>query len=222
MASTSKKKVGRPRAKPRASDVPARTQILLSAAKLFYTHGYDGTTTRQIADAVGIRQPSLFYHFKKKDDILLAIIDEAGAIWLDRLGEFLGAEGNPSVRLYALMRFDYYQLLTEPFGIGQLLALPQLRSGVFYEAAQGKIDAYTDAYRKLLRQGVRRGELIVDNIEITTRLLIGLGESTWSWYGPEIRTAPKKIAEQMADLALRSVLRRPGDLAKIKKKFEAG
>jgi len=42
------------------TDGGTRQQILLHAARLFGQRGYYGTTTRDIADAVGIRQPSLF------------------------------------------------------------------------------------------------------------------------------------------------------------------
>ncbi|MFD8382255.1 TetR/AcrR family transcriptional regulator [Streptomyces sp. NPDC059679] len=40
-----------------------RRRILTEAALLFRRHGYRGTSTRQIAEAVGIKQPSLFHHF---------------------------------------------------------------------------------------------------------------------------------------------------------------
>ena len=51
-----------------------RQQILVHAARLFGRHGYHGTTTREIADAVGIRQPSLFYHFSAKHVILSELV----------------------------------------------------------------------------------------------------------------------------------------------------
>ena len=41
---------------------------------MFASRGYHATTTRQIADAVGIRQPSLFHHFKSKGAILEALL----------------------------------------------------------------------------------------------------------------------------------------------------
>lgn len=48
--------------------------IIEEALDLFSTHGYDGVTVRDIAEAVGIKAPSLYKHFASKSDIFEAII----------------------------------------------------------------------------------------------------------------------------------------------------
>ncbi len=48
----------------------ARDEILDAAAELFTGQGFANTSTRAIADAVGIRQSSLYHHFSTKDEIL--------------------------------------------------------------------------------------------------------------------------------------------------------
>lgn len=58
-----------------------RTQILTHATRLFAEQGYDGTSVQQIADAVGIRKPSLLYHFKSKDELREKVIAEMLAHW---------------------------------------------------------------------------------------------------------------------------------------------
>ncbi|MGH2596951.1 MAG: helix-turn-helix domain-containing protein [Actinomycetota bacterium] len=52
----------------RRMDMSTRERILHEASELFARQGYHGTTTRQIADAVGVRQPALFHHFDAKSD----------------------------------------------------------------------------------------------------------------------------------------------------------
>ena len=42
-------------------------EILDVAEQLFMQQGYKGTSTRQIAELLGITQPNLYYHFKRKD-----------------------------------------------------------------------------------------------------------------------------------------------------------
>ena len=54
-----------------------RAQILDAAAELFVRQGLAATTTRQIADRVGIRQASLYYHFAGKDEILLELLTQS-------------------------------------------------------------------------------------------------------------------------------------------------
>src|ERR1700761_5422625 len=60
---------GRPRLEQsRRPGNTAREEILDAAAELFTNLGYASTSTRRIADAVGIRQASLYHHFATKDD----------------------------------------------------------------------------------------------------------------------------------------------------------
>ena len=52
----------------------ARAEILDAAAELFTTRGFAATSTRHIAEAVGMRQASLYNHFATKDDILVCLL----------------------------------------------------------------------------------------------------------------------------------------------------
>ena len=55
-----------------------RMEILEAANRLFGEKGFDGTSTAEIFDAVGIARGTLYYHFKSKEDILDALIDRYG------------------------------------------------------------------------------------------------------------------------------------------------
>ncbi len=61
----------------RRADRKARTveAILSAAGHAFATHGYEGATLRQIAEAAGVGQPLLVYHFGSKDGIWRAAVD---------------------------------------------------------------------------------------------------------------------------------------------------
>ena len=70
-------RAGRPRlTTQRRPGTTARDEILDAAGELFTTLGYTGTSTRTIAEAVGIRQASLYHYFKTKDDILCALLSQ--------------------------------------------------------------------------------------------------------------------------------------------------
>ena len=58
-----------------------RGEILTHATRLFAEQGYDGTSVQEIADAVGIRKPSLLYHFKSKDELRDNVLAEMLAHW---------------------------------------------------------------------------------------------------------------------------------------------
>ena len=54
----------------------ARTRIQEVALDLFIEHGYDKTSLREIAEALGVTKAALYYHFPTKDDIVKSLIDD--------------------------------------------------------------------------------------------------------------------------------------------------
>ena len=54
----------------------ARGKLLQVAAHLFRNKGYERTTVRDLAGAVGIQSGSIFHHFKSKEEILRAVMEE--------------------------------------------------------------------------------------------------------------------------------------------------
>jgi AcrR family transcriptional regulator len=68
-----------------AGDVSARTRILAAAESLFAERGFDHTSTARIASEAGVPHGLIFYHFKTKMDLLLALIRDDRVTALDDL-----------------------------------------------------------------------------------------------------------------------------------------
>ncbi|MGW0043359.1 TetR/AcrR family transcriptional regulator [Rhodococcus sp. NPDC003348] len=123
---------GRPRlSKQRRPGRTAAAEILDAAAELFTTKGFASTSTRQIADAVGMRQASLYHHFATKDDILVALLEGTVSDALDVANRLADRPEPAAVRLYALLLFDAGQLLSGRWNLGALYLLPELRTERF-------------------------------------------------------------------------------------------
>ena len=85
-------RAGRPRlTTQRRPGTTARDEILDAAGELFTTLGYTGTSTRTIAEAVDIRQASLYHYFKTKDDILCALLSHTVSPTLSFIPTLMGA-----------------------------------------------------------------------------------------------------------------------------------
>ncbi len=124
-------RAGRPRlTERRRPGTTARDEILDAAAELFTSRGYASTSTRAIAEAVGIRQASLYHYFKTKDELLSALLHQTVTPTLTFLSE-LEQGGDPprsaASTLHALAAFDGAQLLTAQWNLGALYLLPELR-----------------------------------------------------------------------------------------------
>ena len=66
----------------------SKEKILDKALTLFAENGYDRTTVDQIAQYVGIKAPSLYKYFAKKEDILNALIDAAENRYAENFGSY--------------------------------------------------------------------------------------------------------------------------------------
>ncbi|GAB10422.1 putative TetR family transcriptional regulator [Gordonia araii NBRC 100433] len=140
---------GRPRLVERRRDAAtAREEILDAAAELFTSRGFTTTSTRMIAEAVGIRQASMYHYFSTKDDILAALLETTVAGPLDRARELLAADGPALERLLELARFDVGQLTRARWNLGALYLLPELRADRFADFRSARLEL-ADAYATL-------------------------------------------------------------------------
>lgn len=63
----------------RKEAIERRNEILDAADELFGQKGFDGTSTNDILEKVGIARGTLYYHFKSKEDIMDALIERYNA-----------------------------------------------------------------------------------------------------------------------------------------------
>ena len=66
--------------------MPTKDRILDSALTLFSERGYDGVGVDLIAENAGIKGPSLYKHFKGKEEILDALIEKAESYYEANFG----------------------------------------------------------------------------------------------------------------------------------------
>jgi AcrR family transcriptional regulator len=72
-----------------------KNEILDAADMLFTQRGFDGTSTNDILEAVGIARGTLYYHFKSKEDIMDSLIDRYSTGLLTRAKEIAGDKSIP-------------------------------------------------------------------------------------------------------------------------------
>ena len=162
---------GRPRlAQSRRPGKNAREEILDAAAELFTSQGYASTSTRAIADAVGVRQASLYHHFATKDDILEALLSGTVDEPLQLAGELMVESGPPAARLHVLLVSDAHQLCSSRWNLGALYVMPELRVERFEQFRLRREDL-RGRYRVLARKVIAECGGPADADELPFRLV---------------------------------------------------
>lgn len=112
----------RPRGRPRKTlderdDGNRRVELVNTAARLFRKKGFDATSTRDIAAAVGMHSGSPFYHFKSKGALLNAVMEEGMRSALQRQAAALQEAGLSTAEAPALLRVlirNHFDVLLGP------------------------------------------------------------------------------------------------------------
>ncbi len=60
---------------------PTRDRICEAAFALFGEKGYDGASMSELAERVGLAKPSIYNYFKSKEELLVALVEEAMRQW---------------------------------------------------------------------------------------------------------------------------------------------
>src|SRR5690606_24234747 len=163
----------------------ARGRLLKEAATLFRDKGYERTTVRDLAAAVGIQSGSLFHHFRTKEEILKAVMVET--IRLNTAVMQAAADQAESARakLRALVRAELESINGQT---GEAMAVLVYEWRSLSESSQAEVlelrDIYEDLWLSVLNQLAVAKQLGADPF-ITRRMLTGALSWTVTWYRPE-------------------------------------
>ncbi|GIE76942.1 TetR family transcriptional regulator [Actinoplanes philippinensis] len=185
-------------------DATAREEILDAAAELFAQRGYAATSTRLIAETVGIRQASLYYHFPNKEQILAELLEATVRPSLTYAEELSAKDLPPATALRDLVEYDVGVLVGARWNIGILYALPEIATEPFARFRRER-DQLRLAYRALVEAAGP------ETAGITGDLVFGLVESVIGMRRdlPGL-PAPEQLQEAIGAAAIRLLGPGPG------------
>jgi AcrR family transcriptional regulator len=199
----------RPKTVSKEEETQAR--ILKAAEKLFAKQGYGGTTTRELAEAAGVGEGTLFRHFENKKAILIEVATRGWmAILTDLLTELSEMASYKAVAQVMRKRMLSLNANTDMLRVCFMEAQfhPELRDRIQADV----IDKMTDVAEAFFQTAMDRGIYRQMNPRIVARIFLGMftvsgfSQSTMA----DEASSPndmKEMAETLADIFLNGVLR---------------
>ncbi|MGW0579490.1 TetR/AcrR family transcriptional regulator [Streptomyces sp. NPDC002920] len=203
--------------RPTARRELVENQMFEQASRLFAERGFAGTNLGDIAEAMGITRPALYYYVKSKDELLAKLVEqitEGPAVEIESLAE--DSDTDPASRLRRIAHLITLQRASQPNRF-QLL----LRSEADLPPAAAK--AHRAAQRSTLRhlvqvidEGILKGQFRPVDTRAAAFAVFGMCNWVAWWYHPggEHGLAESEVADQISGLALAMVeqasVRTPG------------
>lgn len=195
----------------------ARAQILDAAAVVFQAQGFERTTIDDIAERIGATKGRIYYYFRSKFDIYLAVY-EAGMSGAFLTVEPLSQEpGTGRERLTAMAVRHLVNLMTDPGyhdvisqGVvaGRSTALKEHQRQALIGLNEVRT-RYEDLFRGVVTDGMADGSLRAGDARLATRFLLSSLNSTAMWF----RVRENQDAAEIRDLAEQIVNQAIGGLA---------
>ncbi len=180
--------------------------IYRTAAQIIYEKGFDATSMNEIADALDITKPGLYYHVKGKKQLLFSIMDFAMDMLDTNVVEPAGSVHDPEERLRLIVR-QHARLLTREAGaLAILIDEDQGLSPDQRVEIVSRKRAYFDLIRGTLDELQAQGRL--RQIDSTVAVFSLLGMVMWiaRWYDSKGRLNGEEVAADITEIALGGVL----------------
>ncbi|MCU4183271.1 TetR/AcrR family transcriptional regulator [Acidiferrimicrobium sp. IK] len=204
-------------------------QILDAAAETFAAKGYEATSIRDVADAVGMLGGSLYYYIKTKEDLLYALIDDFHQVGMEEVARAeveaaaAGHAGDPLAMLRAVCVRH-----------AEVNVRSRTLSTVFYndfrhlgaERKQHIVDSrrtHQHRIEELIVQAQAAGEVPPDlDARLTALAMLSMLNATNTWYQADKDTSGRPIGEVLASLLIDGLASRPAVVAPSKPKAAPG
>src|SRR4051794_7533801 len=159
----------------------------------------------RIAGAAGLKQSSLYYYFRRKEEIVAELVARANVVPLAQLRQIAAAGGAPAVQLHRFVRADVVALCELPFDINEVHRIaardPEQFASYWKERTQ-----LERMLGKILRRGADEGTLRTVDLRFTALTILSIDEGVQNWFRLGTSRKPHTIGEQMADLVISGLL----------------
>lgn len=185
-----------------------RQTILDVSARLFAERGFAGTNLQDVADALGISRPSLYYYFHSKEEILGSLVEEVTVFSQQQSTKLVAkSDANPGETL-RLMTLSHAKWLLDHAVAFRVVDRSEADLPTATRQAHDMAKrTLLDNFSSVIARGVEIGHFRPVDPRVTAFAIFGMCSWTAWWFRPDGRLSSQDVADHIADLATHSVQR---------------
>jgi AcrR family transcriptional regulator len=188
-------------------DGKRRVVIMNVAMHLFGKQGFNGTSMRDIANAVGLLPGSLYAHIESKEALLLEIVADGIGRFLAAVEPHVASSGNPLDRLRKMIIAHVEVVADNPERSQVVFHQWRFLSPEYLPEAIERRKRYETCFVEVIEEGVKMG-LIRSDLNHRIAVLSILGAMNWTpeWFSPNGRLSAAEVGDLMANTLLGGIL----------------
>ena len=175
--------------------ITRRDEIVETAAVIFEARGYYNASMDDIAEAMGIRKPTLYHYVESKGQIVAWIHDRLCDGFIDRINQRIEQGMKPTECLVTVMTDIFETLDSSPGHLRVYFEHHREIPEKCQATSRAKRDEYFATVRDLIIAGEEAGEFKVENAEMATFALFGMCNWAYQWYRPKGQLSPQEISQ---------------------------
>src|SRR5581483_1969206 len=173
-----------------------KNAILRTAARLFREHGFEQTRLTDIADALNITKPALYYHVGNKEEILITIQRMGLEQMLDGFDDLV-AGNKTGAELIAILLTRYGEWATTEFGVCVVRLVNVRVSAKNAKALHAGRSLLERKVRSLFERGMADGSIKPCNPGLAATAIFGSLNWMAFWYDrSRARLPPAQVSAQ--------------------------
>ncbi|MDH4399820.1 TetR/AcrR family transcriptional regulator [Sphingorhabdus sp.] len=188
-------------------DGKPRVVIMNVAMHLFGKQGFNGTSMRDIANAVGLLPGSLYAHIESKEALLLEIVADGIGRFLAAVEPYVASSVSPLDRLRQMIIAHVEVVADNPERSQVVFHQWRFLSPEYIPEAIERRRRYETCFVEVIEEGVKAG-LIRSDLNHRIAVLSILGAMNWTpeWFSPDGRLGAAQVGDLMADTLLGGIL----------------
>jgi len=176
----------------------SRDDIVAGAGKRFATHGYHGTSMRDLGDDLGILGSSIYSHVGGKQELLVAVVERGAGFFDEAAREALATDAPPEDMIHQLIAGHIGVLLDHRPEARTYLTEVDFLDLVEQQRVNDVRDRYEEAFHATISAGVDAGVFRKDcDPRLATIYILSILNALDRWYGEAGRLNREEIIDDI-------------------------